>query len=148
MSCGNKKSYILLKQKPLPTESFNKQCKKLSPNRCILWYPNFGITNENGKNVRPQSFNCSVCLSRLPQFRIRKSNIFGVEKWSFNNCWHVVTRAFFLTQPFIFPQINLFCWVCQYSKSSAVLLNNGHKTCVHFLLTLLNYLCIHICIYL
>ena len=77
MSYGNKKSYILLKQKPLPTESFYKQCKKLSPNRCILWYPNFGITNENGKNVRPQSFNCSVCISRLPQFRIRKSNIFG-----------------------------------------------------------------------
>ena len=51
--------------------------------------------------VRPQSVNCLVRVSRLPQFRIRKSDIFGVEKWSFDNCRHIVTRAdrFFSRNP-------------------------------------------------
>ena len=166
--------------------------------------------------IRPQSVNCSVRVSRPPQFRIRKPDIFGAEKWSFGY-WrrHVVTQQGwidFFTQPFVtqflifnpwkvpwkwiafyqnyfvispgllyhlirrdsgwlakeafisnaivsskrwlnglkitnwtvrFPA-NLLFWVCQ---SSAVLLNNGHKTCVRFLLTLLNYLCIYMCIY-
>ena len=105
------------------------------------------------KTLRPQSVHCSVCVSGPTQFRIRKCDISGAEKRSFNNYQHVVTRAdrFFSRNPsslIIFPLINLFFEVCQYSKSSVVLLNNGHKTCVHFLLTLLNYLCIYKCIYL
>ena len=36
-------------------------------------------------NLRPQSVNCSVRVSRPPQFKIRKCDIFGAEKWSFDN---------------------------------------------------------------
>ena len=53
------------------------------------------------KTPRPQSVHCSVRVSRVSQFRIRKSDIFGVEKLSFNNCQHVVIRAerFFSRNP-------------------------------------------------
>ena len=77
MSYGNKKSYILLKQKPLPTESFYKQCKKLSPNRCILWYPNFGITNENGKNVRPQYLIVQFASAACPNLELENPTFLG-----------------------------------------------------------------------
>ena len=40
-----------------------------------LW----GSRKEKTTAFRLQSINCSVCISCLPQFRIKKSNIFGVE---------------------------------------------------------------------
>ena len=43
--------------------------------------------------IRRQSVNCSVRVSCQPQFRIKKSGIFGTEKGSFHNCWHMVIKA-------------------------------------------------------
>ena len=40
--------------------------------------------------LRLQSVNCSVRISCPPQFKIRKCDIFGAEKWSFNNCHSVL----------------------------------------------------------
>ena len=55
-------------------------------------FSEIGISSYHS-TIRPQSVNCSVLISRPPQFRIRKSEIFGAEKWSFDNCRNVVTRA-------------------------------------------------------
>ena len=45
------------------------------------------------KLIGLQSANFSVHVSCPPQFRIRKPDIFGVEKWSFGNWWHVVIKT-------------------------------------------------------
>ena len=58
------------------------------------------------------SINCLVHVSSTPQCRIKKSDIFEAEKWSFNNCQHLVIKggqAHFFMQPFVtvhFPAIN------------------------------------------
>ena len=74
--------------------------------------------------------NCLVRISHPPQLRIKKSDIFRVEKWYFNHCRQVVmqTDTFFFTQTLLttvhFPLINFLLWdvvdiwqnfwICQY----------------------------------
>ena len=38
------------------------------------------IIQDRKRFIRPQSVNCSVRISRPPQFKIRKPDIFGAEK--------------------------------------------------------------------
>lgn len=51
--------------------------------------------------IRQPSQNCLVCISHPPQFRIKISDIFGAEKWSFNNCQHMCFsgQIHFFVQP-------------------------------------------------
>ena len=51
---------------------------------------------------RLQSINCAVRVSCLPQFRIKKPDILGAEKWDFDHCRCVVIRTdtfFFQADP-------------------------------------------------
>ena len=69
---------LKIKRKPLEKSVFSRQ-----PLQCRFKH----------QIIRLQSVNCPVRVSRSPQFRIRKSDIFGAENWSFGICRHVVTRV-------------------------------------------------------